>query len=73
MGDVAGDALSVVEVEVAFGPTRVLRRLSLDLVAGEQRFMVDHPHRIAIGEAVGIGLPAAALHRYPPEPAGRAA
>ncbi len=32
---------------------------------GEQRFMVDHPHRIATGEAVGIRLPAPALHVYP--------
>src|SRR5688500_10361245 len=31
----AGDALSVVEVEVAFGPTRVLNHLSLDVAAGE--------------------------------------
>ena len=32
---------------------------------GEQRFMVDDPRRIATGEAVGICLPAAALHVYP--------
>ena len=31
----AGDALSVVEIEVAFGATRVLNRLSLDVAAGE--------------------------------------
>jgi putative spermidine/putrescine transport system ATP-binding protein len=31
----AGDALSVVEAEVAFGATRVLNRLSLDVAAGE--------------------------------------
>jgi putative spermidine/putrescine transport system ATP-binding protein len=31
----AGDALSVVEVEVAFGSTRVLNHLSLDVAAGE--------------------------------------
>jgi putative spermidine/putrescine transport system ATP-binding protein len=35
MGEVTGDALSVVEVEVAFGATRVLRGLSLDVAAGE--------------------------------------
>ena len=32
---------------------------------GEQRFMVDHPQRLATGEAVGICLPAAALHVFP--------
>ena len=32
---------------------------------GAQRFMVDHAERLAIGEQVGIGLPAAALHLYP--------
>jgi ABC-type Fe3+/spermidine/putrescine transport system ATPase subunit len=32
---------------------------------GEQRFMVDHAERLAIGEPVGIRLPAAALHLYP--------
>jgi hypothetical protein len=32
---------------------------------GGQRFMVDHGHRLAPGEAVGICLPAAALHVYP--------
>ena len=32
---------------------------------GEQRFMVDHAERLAIGEPVGICLPAAALHLYP--------
>jgi putative spermidine/putrescine transport system ATP-binding protein len=31
----AGDALSVVEVDVAFGPTRVLNRVSLEVAAGE--------------------------------------
>jgi len=31
---------------------------------GAQRFMVDDPRRIASGTAVGIGLPAAALHLY---------
>ncbi len=31
----AGDALSVVQLEVAFGATRVLNRLSLDVAAGE--------------------------------------
>jgi ABC-type Fe3+/spermidine/putrescine transport system ATPase subunit len=31
----AGDALSVVELEVAFGPTRILNRLSLEVAAGE--------------------------------------
>jgi ABC-type uncharacterized transport system YnjBCD ATPase subunit len=31
----AGDALSVVGVDVAFGPTRVLNRVSLDVAAGE--------------------------------------
>jgi ABC-type Fe3+/spermidine/putrescine transport system ATPase subunit len=35
MTDVAGDALSVVEVEVAFGATEILHRLSLDVAAGE--------------------------------------
>lgn len=34
---------------------------------GEQRFMVDHAERLAIGEPVGIRLPAAALHLYPSE------
>jgi len=32
---------------------------------GGQRFMVDHPRRLPTGEAVGICLPAAALHLYP--------
>ncbi len=32
---------------------------------GRQRFMVDHAERLAIGEPVGIRLPAAALHIYP--------
>jgi hypothetical protein len=32
---------------------------------GEQRFMVDHGQRLAAGAAVGICLPAAALHVYP--------
>jgi putative spermidine/putrescine transport system ATP-binding protein len=32
---------------------------------GAQRFMVDHAERLAIGEPVGIRLPAAALHIYP--------
>ena len=32
---------------------------------GGQRFMVDHPRRLPTGEAVGICLPAAALHVYP--------
>ena len=32
---------------------------------GEQRFMVDHAERLAIGEPCGICLPAAALHLYP--------
>jgi putative spermidine/putrescine transport system ATP-binding protein len=40
---------------------------------GEQCFMVDHPHRIAPGEAVGIGLPANALHLYSAELAGHGA
>jgi putative spermidine/putrescine transport system ATP-binding protein len=34
---------------------------------GEQRFMVDHAERLAIGEPVGISLPAAALHLYASE------
>ncbi len=34
---------------------------------GEQRFMVDHAERLAIGEPVGICLPAAALHLYSPK------
>jgi ABC-type Fe3+/spermidine/putrescine transport system ATPase subunit len=38
-------------------------RYAIDV--GEQRFMVDHAERLAIGEPVGIRLPAAALHLYP--------
>ena len=32
---------------------------------GAQRFMVDHAERLAVGEQVGIRLPASALHLYP--------
>ena len=32
---------------------------------GAQRFMVDHAERLAVGEPVGIRLPASALHLYP--------
>jgi ABC-type Fe3+/spermidine/putrescine transport system ATPase subunit len=32
---------------------------------GAQRFMVDHAERLAVGERVGIRLPASALHLYP--------
>lgn len=35
---------------------------------GQQRFLVDHPHRLPTGAAVGICLPAAALHLYPRAP-----
>jgi ABC-type Fe3+/spermidine/putrescine transport system ATPase subunit len=40
-------------------------RYAIDV--GEQRFLVDDPRRITLGAAVGIGLPAAALHLYPVE------
>ena len=32
---------------------------------GPHQYLVDDPRRLAIGEAVGIALPAAALHLYP--------
>jgi len=32
---------------------------------GPYQYLVDDPRRLAIGEAVGIALPAAALHLYP--------
>jgi ABC-type Fe3+/spermidine/putrescine transport system ATPase subunit len=35
------------------------------VAVGERQFMVDDPRRLAIGEAVRICLPAAALHLYP--------
>ena len=31
---------------------------------GEQQFMVDDPRRLDVGAAVGVCLPAAALHLY---------
>jgi len=35
---------------------------------GEDQFLVDDVRRLAIGEAVGIGLPAASLHLYAANP-----
>src|SRR6516164_7098328 len=35
---------------------------------GPHQYLVDDPRRLAIGEAVGIALPAAALHLYPDKP-----
>jgi len=32
---------------------------------GEQKIIVDAPQRLAVGEAVGVRLPAAALHLFP--------
>ena len=40
---------------------------------GAQQFMVDDVRRLAVGEAVGICLPAAALHLYPGESSAAAA
>ena len=37
---------------------------------GEHRFMVDHPTLRAVGDRVGISLPATALHLYPHQPGG---
>jgi hypothetical protein len=34
---------------------------------GGRRFMVDDARRVAVGAAVGVCLPAAALHLYPAE------
>jgi ABC-type Fe3+/spermidine/putrescine transport system ATPase subunit len=31
---------------------------------GRQQYLVDDPRRIAVGEAIGIALPAAVLHLY---------
>jgi hypothetical protein len=74
----AGDALSVVEVEVAFGRARVLDRLSLEVAALEFVALLGPsdaarprcPRHLAPGQQ-GRHLPAAALHLYPacPEPA----
>ncbi len=68
----AGDALTVERVEVAFGPVTVPKGVSLEVapgefvaLLGERQFMVDDPRRMAIGLPVGIGLPAAALHLDP--------
>ena len=35
---------------------------------GDNQFLVDHPERLAVGERVGINLPATALHLYPDKP-----
>ncbi len=35
---------------------------------GGNQFLVDHPERLAMGDRVGICLPAAALHLYPAQP-----
>jgi hypothetical protein len=32
---------------------------------GPHQYLVDDPRRLAIGEAIGIALPASALHLYP--------
>jgi hypothetical protein len=35
---------------------------------GPHQYLVDDPRRLAIGEAIGIALPASALHIYPDKP-----
>jgi putative spermidine/putrescine transport system ATP-binding protein len=70
------EAASLIDGEASAGDRLVLRgriaqsaypggfyRYAVDV--GAQRFMVDHAERLAIGERVGICLPAAALHLYP--------
>jgi len=32
---------------------------------GPHQYLVDDPRRLAIGDAIGIALPEAALHLYP--------
>jgi ABC-type Fe3+/spermidine/putrescine transport system ATPase subunit len=41
-------------------------RYTIDV--GDRQFMVDHPERLAVGDRVGISLPATALHLYPNQP-----
>ena len=41
-------------------------RYTIDV--GDRQFMVDHPGRLAVGDRVGISLPATALHLYPDQP-----
>lgn len=41
-------------------------RYTIDV--GDRQFMVDHPKRLAVGDRVGISLPATALHLYPDQP-----
>ena len=36
---------------------------------GPRQYLVDDMRRLAIGEPIGIALPATALHLYPPAPA----